>query len=157
MSILNQLPTLEAFAAEVRKKTLEEARAYMKTVRQHAKERIEKAQQTREALMKLEAAGVVLAHFNSTYAYIELGYFPATKNGNRRLAEAVRKVRLALGCPLNQAEKDVSDPKKKTVTITLIAAAYPSVRVQFQRKLPKGAKCRIVRCRSSYTTLVCDV
>jgi hypothetical protein len=157
MSMLSDLPTLDQFAAEVRKKTLEDARSYVKNLRENAKERVERARQTREALQKLEAAGVVLAHCHTTYAYIELGFFPTTKGGNSRLAEAVRRVRLALGCKLDMDGKEVNDAKKRLVTVTLRATNYPSVRVQFERKLPKGAKCRIVRCRTSYTTLVCYV
>jgi hypothetical protein len=155
--LLENLPTLEAFAAEVRQKTLEDARQYVKNVRENAKERLEKARQVREALMKLDAEGIEVAHFTTTYAFVSLGFFPANKGGNRRLAEGVRKVRLALGCPLTQDGKEVNDAKKRLVTITLRAAAFPTVRVQFERRLPKGTKCRIVRHRSSYTTLVCDV
>jgi hypothetical protein len=157
MSKLSDLPTLDKFAAEVRQKTLEEARAYVKNLRENANERIEKAKQTREALQLLEAAGVEVTHLHPTYAYLELGYFPMTKSGNAALAAAVRKVRLALGCQLTQDGKEVNDAKKQLVTVTLRAAKYPSVRVQFERKLPRGAKCRIVRHRSSYTTLVCDL
>ena len=54
-------------------------------------------------------------------------------------------------------EKDLADAKKKLVSITLRPVNYPTVRIRYTRKLPKTAKCRIVRHRSSYTTLVCEV
>lgn len=157
MSILNSLKPLDQYAAEIRRSTIVDAREYIKRARERVKENIEKARLNREAIGKLETAGIEVSDFHTTYAYVTLGYFPQTKSGNANLAEAVRKVRLALGSPLKMHDKDVGNTKTKTVVFTLVAEKYPMIRVRFERKLPKGAKCRIVTQRSTYKTLVCDL
>jgi hypothetical protein len=95
--------------------------------------------------------------YYAAYAYAVLGFFPSTPGGKRKLAEAVRKVRDALGCRLSVQSKEVADAKKRTVCITLHPADFPTIRVQYTCKLPKGAKCIIVRSVSRFSSLVCEL
>lgn len=90
---------------------------------------------------------------SAAYAEIELGIFPSTASGNRRLAEAVRAIRDTLGCRLRVDNKDVADATKRRVCITLRPVDFPTVRILYARKLPKEAKCRIVRQVSRYKAL----
>lgn len=94
---------------------------------------------------------------------LALGYFPPTKRGNAKLAAQVRKLRLALDTPLGTPAQDASAKQPKTgrprVEFTYSPAEFPGLRVTFERHLPRGGKCRIVRKRhtstSTYTRMVC--
>lgn len=113
----------------------------------------------RQAAAMLDGAGINLylpRWMKGHRIEVDLGFFPSTRKGNRALADAVRTVRLALGCRFQDGGKDVADEKKKWVQFTLIPVNYPDVRVHYCRKLPRQAKCRIVKQRSVYTTLVCE-
>jgi uncharacterized coiled-coil protein SlyX len=55
--------------------------------------------------------------------------------------------------------KDVKDPRKKLVEVTLSSVRHPFINVKYVKKLPNGAKCRIVTTKhKAYTSygLVCD-
>jgi hypothetical protein len=150
------LPTLNELIEKYRKDAIQEARASIKNAREHAQERIKKAETNRQALALLDGAGVEISCFGPGYAYVSLGFFPNTPGGNRKLAEAVRHIRDVLGCRLHLDSKEVDSAKKKTVLFTLKPVEFPTIRVQFSRKLPKDAKCKIVRQHSVYSQLVCE-
>jgi hypothetical protein len=157
MSKFVNLPTIDQFAAECRKNAIESVRRSVQYAREEARTKVENARQTRMALERLDAAGIEVACYGNTYVHIDLGFFHSTGTGNRKLAEAVRGIRKALGCQVKMDEKDLADAKKKLVTITLRPVIFPTVRIRYTRKLPKTAKCRIVTHRSIYRSLVCDV
>src|SRR5262245_16344084 len=155
MSALNLRP-LPDIVEDFLKEGREEAERSYKAALDRAQDRIKKAESTRLALALLDGEALAVTYASTTYAEIELGFFPSTASGNRRLAEAVRGIRDALG-RLRVDNKDVADAKKRRVCVTLRPVDFPTVRVVYTRKLPKGARCRIVRHRSSYTSLVCEV
>jgi hypothetical protein len=157
MSKFVNLPTIDQFAAECRKNAIESVRRSVQYAREEAKQKVENAKQTRMAMERLDAAGIEVSCYGNTYVHIDLEFFHSTGAGNRKLAEAVRGIRKALGCQVKMDEKDLADAKKKLVAITLRPVNYPTVRIRYTRKLPKTAKCRIVTHRSIYRSLVCDV
>lgn len=59
-----------------------------------------------------------------------------------------------------EAEKEIVDAKKRLVRVTVEPADYPFVRVSYQTKLAKNAKCRIETIRHKATRekkLVCSL
>ena len=121
---------------------------------------IKAVEQNRQAFALLNAAGFDINVGNwedGSEFTLDLGYFANNKKDNRKLAEQVRKVRMALDCHLNNEGKSLSDASKRLVRYNLQPVDFPGIRVVFRRKLPAGAKkCRIVTSRSSYKSLVCE-
>ena len=152
--IMRPAPLSEC-AERIRRDARQSADYYLKL----GEERVAQMEGTRRAMMMLDASGFDLRVFewsDCTSLDLPLGFFPNTKRGNADLADTVRRVRLALDCRLTQDHRDVSSDGKRVV-FTLKPVDFPGVRVTFERNLPSGAKCKIVRRRSTYATLVCEV
>jgi hypothetical protein len=151
------LPSLEALSASILRERDECIVRATQCHRENAEQQLRKAVANRLAVQLLDAAGVELSHVSGQRCKIDLGYFKNTKDGGAALAAAVRNIREVLGCRLTRDDMDVDDAEKRIVVITLRPTDFPSVEVRFRRRLPRSAKCRIVRHRSSYTSIVCNV
>jgi hypothetical protein len=71
--------------------------------------------------------------------------------------EDVAKLRNAIGrlkaiCK-SSATQDI---RKPMVKVTLEAVDFPGVTVEYKKKLPRSAKCKLRRVKTSYVTLVCE-
>lgn len=152
-----QLTPLGELAERFRREAEEEIDRAAERCRERARARIEKAETNRQALALLDGAGVAVSYASDTMTTLKLGFFPNTKKGNAEMAQKVRQVREALGCAIKLAYKEVDDAKKQLICLTLKPADYPTVCIDIVRKLGKKAKCRIVRQKSVYSTLVCEV
>ncbi len=151
------LENINDLVAEIRSSARREAQeAYERTLRR-AEEQVEQVEGNRLAILRLNSAGIAINYAGKRSTSIYLGFFKNTKKGNAELAKMVKAIRLALGCRLEQTGKDVDSAEKKTVQFTLTPVDFPSVSIYFTRKLPPGAKCKIVRSRSSYASLVCEL
>lgn len=151
---LNLKPLAEVIAQEAK-----ELEATLQFQREQSAKRIKAIENNRRAFAMLDASGFVLDGLypwnSGAYYNLKLGFFPHTRAGNKALAETVRKVRVALDCRLeNKGQAATGDGKR--VVIRLEPMDFPGITVSFERNLPKGAKCRIVRKRSTYSTLVCE-
>jgi hypothetical protein len=122
-------------------------------------ERIEKVERNRPVWALLDAAGIdmYLSKHTTCDTDIELGFFPSTKAGSRELADKLRLIRGILECKLGLPSKRVANDKKGHIAFTLSPDAYPGIDICYTRRLPKGAKCKIVTQRSVYRSLVCEV
>ncbi|MBY0525570.1 MAG: hypothetical protein K2R98_19350 [Gemmataceae bacterium] len=59
--------------------------------------------------------------------------------------------------PIKPDHKSLSNARARTVNVYLKSVNYPTVTVRYTTKLPKTAKCKVVRRRSSYSSLVCNL
>jgi hypothetical protein len=150
------LPPLSELTEQYRRDAEEEAQRWAKSTRERAEERIKKAETNRQALALLVEAGIEISSYSATCTRIEIGFFPHTPAAGKKLADAVRQVREALGCRIHQDSTNVYDHKKKLVEVVLKPVDYPTVSIEFQRKLRKDSKCKIVCSRSTYSTLICE-
>lgn len=155
-----ELRPISTIVDEIREKAKKDAETAYRRALEYAEERIVMIERNRQAFALLDAAGIDLALPSWTSGAgteIDLGFFPSTKAGNRELAAKIRLIRLTLDCQLKQEGKDLADPKRRHVTLTLVPVEFPGIRINYQRKLAKNAKCKIVRRKSVYSTLVCEV
>lgn len=151
------LTPLGEAAEQIRKDAEESIVGHTRRAMDSARRQIQTMESTRRAIALLEAAGVeVEAHGLGLSAAVSLGFFPSSKRGNARLARRVRAVRRALGCRLEQRWHGLDDARRRTVDVTLAPVDFPEVSIRFKRTLPRGSKCKIVRQRSTYHTLVCE-
>lgn len=155
-----ELRPINDIIVDIRRETEEEIQRSTQSARQRAEDRIRAVELNRQAFALLDAAGfdLYLAEYLKGTSYtLDLGYFPQTKAGNKALVESLRKVRVTLGCRLENEGKEIADCKKKHITYTLKPVDFPNIRVTFERRLPPGAKCRIVTQRNTYRSLVCSI
>lgn len=150
------LTPLNELVARLRKEGEEDAQRWAENARRQKLEQIQEAETNRQAVALLDAAEIPLSIVSNLRCVINLGFFGLNKAGRRDLANAVRKIRDVLG-RMEVADKDVLNAKEKTIRITLKPVDYPTVKVRYEQKLPKGGKCKIVRSRSSYASLMCEV
>jgi hypothetical protein len=132
---------------------------YIKRTREGVKERIKQIAETRQALALLDAANIdfrVPYYTKGAEAQITLGFFSNSKKSNRSLAKQLRDIRVALGCSLGDVDKSIEDSDKRLLKYSMKAKDF-NVRVTFIKKLPKAAKCKMVRQTTSYVSLVCDI
>lgn len=153
----DDLENINDAVARIRRQGEENALCYAQNARESAERDVQRAEAVRHALMLLVAEGIEPETVYTTSMRVELGYFKTTKGGKKALAHAVRKVRLALGCRLELYDKSVEDAKKHILRWTLHPVDFPGVSIVFTTKLPASAKCRIVKTRSTYVSLQCDV
>lgn len=160
MARVIELRPIGDIIADIRKETDEEIERSAKYARERAEDRIRAVELNRQAFALLDAAGFDLSldsYLKGTSYTLALGYFPQTKAGNAALVETLRRVRVTLGCRLENEGKDIGDCKKRHITYTLKPVEFPNINVTFQRRLSRGAKCKIVTQRSTYKSLVCSV
>lgn len=159
MASTNNLRPINDIIAKIRAEAERDIVNNAKYLREAAERKIARVETNRRALALLDGAGFDLDlpewHSGSNYT-LDLGFFPNTRAGHRALAEKVRAVRLALDCRLAPGGKQVDDAKKGTVTFTLDPVDFPGIEVAYTRRLPRSAKCKIVRERRTVTTLVCE-
>jgi len=156
MSIDNLTPLPEAIL-DLRREVDRDIKSYARMMRDRAAERISELESTRLAAQLLDGLGLEVEGYGRlAWLRVELGHFPNSHRGNRRLALAWRKLRRALGCRLEQRGTDVADARKKTVAVQLRPVDFPAVRIRYTRPLKKGGKCRIVKHTYTSTSLVCE-
>src|SRR2546423_13872935 len=136
-----QLDDLNDIIRRIREQGERDAEQWARSARDQAEQSVRAAEQTRLALLLLSGAGIEPTSISDTGLRIALGFFPSTAKGNRDLAVAVRQLREALGCRISVEDKDVFDARKKQVRFTLRAADFPTLKITFLRRLPRGAKC----------------
>jgi len=141
--------------AEAEKEAAGAAERYLRW----ATEKVKNIEDNRRAFAMLDAAGIDLQLYSwdrgANYE-INLGFFPSTRIGSRALADKLRTIRVALDCKLGQPEKGVVDDKRAHLQFTIHPVDFTGIKIRYERRLPKGAKCRIVTQRSTYRTLVCE-
>jgi hypothetical protein len=103
---------------------------------------------TMEGVKKLRRAGFVCSFLPNCYRWTSL---EVTK-------EQLTDVRNALGATLEKDEVITpQDARKKDIIVCMKAKGYPFISIRYKDKLPKDAKCKLVRRKSSYITLECEV
>ena len=144
----------------VRQGALKEAQEMYDNALTRGEEKVRKIETNRQAFALLDAAGynLELSQWHSgSYYHLKLGHFKNTKKDGKKLSEEVRKLRLVLGCRLENAGKTASMDVDGAVEFRLKPKDFPGLTIEFTRPLKKGAKCKLVRQRGgSYTTLVCE-
>lgn len=114
----------------------------------NADENVSKLVNTMEGVKKLRRAGFVCSFGIDYYRWTSL---EVTK-------EQLTDVRNALGETLVKDEVITpQDARKKDITVCMKAKGYPFISIRYKDKLPKDAKCKLVRRKSSYITLECEV
>jgi hypothetical protein len=108
-------------------------------------ERIDKAV---EAAQKLAATGLWTPgpYFSPDYICIKVE--------NPR--ETLKRYRDALGCALRLEGTEVNDARKRIITKYLRPANYPNVSLYYEDKLPRKARCKIVKEERKSYKLVCE-
>jgi hypothetical protein len=134
----------------------------LNTTRKRYAEQIKSIEEHRRLLPMLDAEGVPVTVYewdNLASMRLSLGVRPETKKGRAEFAKMLQTIRRVLECPLKFEGKSLADARKKLVRIYLKAEQYPNVTVTYETKLPKGAKCRVVRKKVRYSeaSLVCEV
>jgi hypothetical protein len=134
----------------------------LENTRQRYVEQIKSIEENRRLLPLLDAEGVPLTVYswdNLSCIHIALGVRPETKKGRAEFAKMLQTIRRVLECPLKFDGKSLADARKKLVRIRLRAEGHPNVTVTYETKLPKGAKCQVVRKKVRFTeaSLVCEV
>lgn len=113
------------------------------------RDNVEKLYKNFEGLTKLSEAGMLeRTDFYSPYS-INL---PTEQKD-------LPKLKTILGCLKHvRNEPTGNDARKPTINVYVSPVAYPGITFYYERKLPRGknAKCKLVRVKSSYTTLVCE-
>jgi hypothetical protein len=133
----------------------------LNTTRQRYAERIKSIEENRRLLPLLDAEGLPITVYSwddLSTLQIPLGVRPETKRGRAEFARKLQAIRRVLECPLKFDGKSLADARKKLVRMRLRAESYPNVTVTYETKLPKGAKCRVVRKNVRYSDfqLLCE-
>jgi hypothetical protein len=152
-----QLDNLNDIISRIREQGEKDAEQWAKNAREQAEQSVKDAEQTRLAILLLGSVGIEPTHIYDTSVRIVLGFFPSTLKGNRALATTIRRFREALGCRITVEGKDVHDARKKQIRFILRAEDFPTLQITFLRRLPRGAKCRIVKQSTSWNRLVCEL
>jgi hypothetical protein len=145
--------------AQARHDSAENGRRHAEWLARELAEKLERIHQTRQAAALLDAAGVDLYlpdYHSGARLTLDLGFFKRTRAGNAALAAALGVIRRALGCRLERAGKDVHSAQENTVEITMRPSLFPAVKLKFQRRVNKHDRCKIVRSRSTFASLVCE-
>jgi hypothetical protein len=134
----------------------------LESTRKRYEERIKAIEQHRRLLPLLDAEGIPLDIYqwdDLSCLDISLGLRPETKKGRSEFAKKLQVIRQVLDCPLKVHGKGLHDARKKLVRFYLRPEQYPNVTVTYETKLPKNAKCRIVRRKVRFTdaNLVCEL
>jgi hypothetical protein len=146
----------------IKKGCKESIESSIKYHRDQCTEKIAKVERNRPIMALLDAAGFKIKTYYWDHGAdfkVELGFFPSTKSGSRALAENLRTIRQLLDAKLGTLGKELADngESKGHVVFTLQPPDFPGMRITYTRRLPRGAKCKIVTTRSTYRRLVCDV
>lgn len=149
---------IEAVLADVR----QEMWRSLDATRKRYAERIKNIEEHRRLLPMLDAEGLPINVYDwedLASIRIDLGVRPETKRGRAEFARKLQAIRRVLECPLKFESKSLADARKKLVRMYLKAEQYPNVTVVYSTKLPKGAKCRVVRKKVRFTEhqLLCEV
>lgn len=103
MSIDNLTPLPEAIL-DLRREVDRDIKSYARMMRDRAAERISELESTRLAAQLLDGLGLEVEGYGRlAWLRVELGHFPNSHRGNRRLALAWRKLRRALSLPAGAA------------------------------------------------------
>jgi hypothetical protein len=150
---------LEEAIADARRECWVNLRAWARRAKEQLAEEIAQIESTRLACCLLQSAGVEVDSWGRRgfCATVALGEFRRTKRGNRLLAEAVRRVRLALGCRLEKSSEEVEDGRRHLMKVTLKGKEFPGLRVTFLRKVAPGDRCKLVKKTSTYYSLECGL
>jgi hypothetical protein len=154
-----ELRPMQEIVDKIRQEARAQAESVAKGIVDEAEERIGRLESTRRGLAMLDCSGFDLQlreYQTGASIEVDLGFFPLTRGGNRRLAEQLRRVRIALDCRLAYHGKDDGDPRRGTVRFHFRPVDFPGVTVRYERKIPKGSKCKWVTRRSTYRTLICQ-
>jgi len=153
------LKPINEIVAKLRERYDRDAAEAVERYKRYGDEAIAKVDNNRRAFAMLDAAGIDLQLYewdNGVCATIDLGFFPSTRAGSRALADKLRTIRVALESKLGLPEKGIVDDKRAHLRFTICPVDFPEIKIVYQRRLPKGAKCKIVTTRSTYRSLVCE-
>lgn len=151
MKTLNQLidQANEFYDTEVKR-----SQERLEKQRQKTIEGIESVRMLTPELLEVVGDKLDINSWDGSGATIRLGEKPSSRQ-RQKLEEFKRclvQLRNILG-NLKETGKDVQDAQRRTVRVELTSSLYPSIRIVYYCKLPRGAKCKIER--SHYHTLVC--
>lgn len=144
-------------------KCVEEMELEIANTRKRYGEYMRVIEQAYQLAADLDAVGVrpeLYSWSEMRHLRIDLGTRPDRKRTPRRYRvwmEKLRNIRRILGAPLKVSSRSVSNSKRRLISNRLNCEAFPFLEVIYRNTLPKNAKCRIVRQRSSYSNLVCEV
>lgn len=131
--------------------------------------RIKQSERNRSLLADLTAEGMITGKFYDweTIEYLEVPMGSLnTEKGKKKssleksnLVANMKKVRELIGGPLKNMSKSLHCSSKKLVKVTMENDGFPGVKFTYIAKLPKDAKCKIVRQKTSYSSasLVCEL
>jgi hypothetical protein len=145
--------------SDLRREAQEEIVRTTKRVLDAVEGRIRMVELNRQAVALLDAAGFdfQISNWNrGSHVSLDLGFFPHSASGNRKLAEKIRLIHQTLGCKTTAEGKDVADGEKKRVEFVRKPVLFPGLTIKWQRRLRSTDKCKIVRSRSTYRSLVCQ-
>lgn len=145
---------------EMVKNLRERCEQEINAVRARYEKYISEAEEYRRIIPMLDAEGVpmFIPQWDDVGApQINLGY-PKLKREKKKFVAALRAIRRVLECPLKKRGTYIENSRRKTVKVTLEPEKYPGIQITYIQKLPKDAKCKIVRKRQRYTStaLVCE-
>ena len=134
-------------------------------VESHTKEcqeKIERIERNRPLIAMLDSEGFEIDNLWGAHGAefrVKLGFFPSSGAGSRQLADKLRTIRHILGCKLGQPAKCLEDGgvAKGHIQFKLTPEDVPGCSIVYTRRLPRGAKCKVVTTRSTYRRLVCEV
>jgi hypothetical protein len=144
----------------IKKGCAESTESSIKYHKDQCAEKIAKVERNRPIMALLDAAGFKIKTYywdHGTDLKVELGFFPSTRAGSRSLADKLRTIRQLIDAKLGTPGKELADESKGHVLFTLQPPDFPGMRITYTRRLPRGAKCKIVTTRSTSRRLVCEV
>lgn len=133
-----------------------QAKEYFAVIERQAADRIQAikdgiAESKRQAQVVVDGANMLVqAGFTVSVGRYNLDGI-TLRVEQKQLVEVVR----AIG-QLKEHSRHVNNSRKRLVNIYLESISFPGVKVCYTMKLPKEAKCKIVRVRQSYSSLVCE-
>jgi hypothetical protein len=146
----------------IKKGCEESIESSIKYHRDQCAEKVAKVERNRPIMALLDGAGFRIKAYYWDHGAdfkVELGFFPSTKSGSRALAGQLRTIRQLIDVKLGTPGKELADDgeSKGHVLFTLQPPDLPGMRITYTRRLPRGAKCKIVTTRSTYRRLICEV
>jgi hypothetical protein len=139
-------------------KNMEES---LQRVRENYQRKLRNMEEHRRLIPLLDAEGVPLEVYKWDQLEtlcINLGKKPQTKKGRQQFVRWLQAIRRVVDCPLVNQGTVIPNSRTREVEVTLCPTNYPDLRVKYRDKLPKDAKCKVVRKRVRYTEvqLVCE-
>lgn len=63
----------------------------------------------------------------------------------------------AIGKLKHNRNYPAGDGRKRMIIVELESVLYPGIKIRYNKKLPKDAKCKIVTKKQTYRTMVCGI